>query len=104
MKWTSSLFASLAVVFVAACTGERRNTDSGAADNTGTETGTMQGGTTDTAIPSSSAVSDTAHGGARIHSDTNKPAPGTGAGYDSAGAPKGDSIRANLDTGSSSNR
>lgn len=89
MTWSTWLFGSLIVLMVAACSGERRTGDAQRPENTGTETGTMQ--------------TDTAPGGARIHSDTNKPAPGTGAGHDSAGAPKGDSIRVRSDSGASSN-
>jgi hypothetical protein len=80
MKWTSCMLGALTAVAVGACGGERRDSGSGTG-GTGTETGTMQGGaTTDTAVPSAGVTdtagatgmsSDTAHGGARMHSDSS---------------------------------
>jgi hypothetical protein len=86
MKWTPWLFGSLAAVMIASC-GDRRDNDAGTPGGAGAESGTMQGGatTTDTAVPTTGATdtaggvsSDTAHGGARMRSDTNKPTPGAG--------------------------
>ena len=71
MKWTPWILGSLTAFAIGACGGERRN--NGTSD-TGTETGTMQGGaSTDTAVPgtgSPGTTSDTAQGGAYLRNDT----------------------------------
>jgi hypothetical protein len=53
MKLTPWLFGSLTAALIVGCGGDRRNNDTGTAGGTGTESGTMQGGTgttTDTAM------------------------------------------------------
>jgi hypothetical protein len=92
MKWTPWLFGSLAAIMIASCGGDRRD-DTGTAGDPGTETGTMQGGAaTDTsATPGTGDItSDTAHGGSRMHGDTNQPA---------TGGTEGDTARTTSDTG-----
>src|SRR5919107_1022560 len=76
MRCAPWLFGSLTVALIAACNGDRRNTDTGTSGSgTETGTGTMQGGAgVDTAVPSgdTSATSqgmssDTAHADAGMH-------------------------------------
>jgi hypothetical protein len=71
MKWTPWILVSLTVFTMGACGGERR--ENGASD-TGSESGTMQGGaSTDTAVPGTGGpgtTSDTAQGGAYLRNDT----------------------------------
>jgi hypothetical protein len=85
MRCTPWLLGPLTVALIAGCGGERRNTDTGTAGS-GSETGTMQGGTVDTAVPSgdTSAASqgmssDTAHADAGMHGDMNNPSSGGAA-------------------------
>jgi hypothetical protein len=65
MKWAPWIVGSLCVVTLAACNGNRRDNNTGAAS--GTETGTMQGDTggtaTDTAFPSNTGATSGATGG-----------------------------------------
>jgi hypothetical protein len=95
MKLSPWLFGLLAAVTISGCGGGARE-DTGATGDPGTETGTMQGGTTTdtTATPGTGgAMSDTAHGGTRMHDDTAKAPP--------AGA-EGDTARTMSDTGAQS--
>jgi hypothetical protein len=66
----------LTVALIAGCGGDRRNTNDTGTAGSGTETGTMNGGVPDTAVPSgdTSAASqgmssDTAHADAGMHGD-----------------------------------
>jgi hypothetical protein len=91
MKWTPWLFGSLTAFMIAGCGGGARD-DAGTADETGTETGTMQGGTstdTSTPPPGGGTASDTTHGNSRVHSDTTSPA---------EAAPESDTARVTPDT------
>jgi hypothetical protein len=82
MKWTPWLFGSLTAVLIAGCGGGRRNTDTGAAAGTVSDSSTMQGGApgaamdtagmsarTDTGMTGSMS-SDSARAGSRMHKDT----------------------------------
>lgn len=82
MKWTPWLLGSLTTVALAACGGNKGN-DTGTARTSGTESGTMQGNNATTADTGMAATdtagggmsgmrSDTATGGARMHSDTGR--------------------------------
>jgi hypothetical protein len=85
MKSTPWIWGTLTAAMIVGCGGDRRNTDTGAAAGSGTETGTMQSGagTTDTAVPSTGSSmngmsSDTAHADAGMHSDMNNSSSSTG--------------------------
>jgi hypothetical protein len=101
------LWGTLTVALIAGCGGDRRNTDTGTAGGTGTETGTMQNeaGTSYTAIPSrgtgantGTMNSDTAHADAGMHGDMHQQ--GAGA-SDSAKANQTKSGVTNTETGKS---
>jgi hypothetical protein len=89
MKWTPWILVSLTAFTIGACGGERQ--ENGASD-TGTESGTMQGGaSTDTAVPGTGGpgtTADTAQGGAYLRGDTATSGGPTSKG-DTAGHPAG---------------
>ena len=86
MRCTPWIWAPITVAMVAGCGGGGRNSDTGGAAGSGTESGTMQGGSmqgsagaTDTAMPSgdTSATtqgmsSDTSHADAGMHGGMNR--------------------------------
>jgi hypothetical protein len=83
MKWTPWLLGSLTAVWIAGCSGDRRNNDTGAAAGAATDTAATQSGAAGTATDTAgmtartdtgmagSMNSDTARTGSRLHPDTS---------------------------------
>jgi hypothetical protein len=117
MKSTLWIWAPVTVALLAGCNGgNRQNSDTSGASGTGTagtgtETGTMQGGTgmmSDTAVPSGDTSastrgmsSDTAHADAGMHGGMTRPSSGTSGASDSAKGNQTKSGVTNTKTGKS---